>query len=147
MSDNRVMLYSRQIQPVCIWSVLYHGKVLQTFSKCNLSNITHKFAHVFKMVFPVQKPPQGGSKFPRISAKIGTKFWFKTILKIPVRKAHQGRSNLFQNIFFSQIFLGRHLFSTFFCGNLKFLCKNQSQIALVRNFASKSSNRYIISFP
>ena len=62
------MLYSRQIQPVCIWSALYHGKVLQTFSKCNLSNIAHKSAHVFKMVFPLQKPPQGGIKiFPNIA--------------------------------------------------------------------------------
>lgn len=82
------MLYSRQIQPVCIWSALYHGKVLQTFSKCNLSNIAHKSAHVFKMVFPLQKPPQGASKFFRILRKIRTKFRFKAVLKMPVRKVH-----------------------------------------------------------
>lgn len=90
---------------------------------------------------------RGVSKFLRILWKIRTKFCFKTVLKIPVIKAPQGRLNLFQNIFFSQIFLGTHLFSAFFCKNLKFLRKNQSQIALVRNFDSKSSNRYIISFP
>lgn len=90
---------------------------------------------------------RGVSKFLQILWKIRTKFRFKAVLKMPVRKAHQGRSNLFQNIFFSQIFLGTHLFSAFFCGNLKFLCKNQSQIALVSNFDSKSSNKYIISFP
>lgn len=105
---------------------------LRTFSKWFLQSKNHH---------------RGGSKFFRILRKIRTKFRFKTVLKIPVIKAPQGRSNLFQNIFFSQIFLGRHLFSAFFCENLKFLCKNQSQIALVRNFASKSSNRYIISFP
>ena len=90
---------------------------LRTFSKWFLQSKNHH---------------RGGSKFLRILRKIRTKFRFKTVLKIPVIKAPQGRSNLFQNIFFSQRFLGTHLFSTFFCGNLKFLCKNQSQIALVR---------------
>lgn len=94
-----------------------------------------------------KKHYRGVSKFSRILRKIRTKFRFKTVLKIQVIKAPQGRLNLFQNIFFSQIFLGTHLFSAFFCGNLKFLRKNQSQIALVRNFDSKSSNKYIISFP
>lgn len=48
-----------------------------------------------------EKPPTGVSKFFRMSRKIRTKFRFKIFLKIPDGKAPQGRSNPFQNIFFS----------------------------------------------
>ena len=53
-----------------------------------------------KWFFQSKNQPRGASKFFRMLRKIRTKFCFKTVLKIPVRKVPQGRSNFFQNIFF-----------------------------------------------
>ena len=88
------MFYSHQIH------VLYHCKVLHSFSGHNLANIAHKYGDVSDLAYQVQKPPQGGIKiFPNV-AENPNKILLQNRFENPSQKSTPGAVKFVSEYFF-----------------------------------------------